>query len=165
MPLILLRELKRRLILLVALMSLVSMGAWAETAPAFALPDANGEQVSLSDYQGQSLILHFWATWCPYCKKLQPGLEAVAQQYEEQGLVLLAVSYNEDEGAEPQAVLRRRGLHFKTLVDGDAVAGLYGVPGTPTTFFINRKGEIVGKTNTSNPEDPVLQRLALVALQ
>jgi hypothetical protein len=45
------------------------------------------------------------------------------------------------------------------------VAGLYGVPGTPTTFFINRKGEIVGKTNTSNPEDPVLQRLALVALQ
>jgi peroxiredoxin len=165
MPLILLRELKRRLILPVALMSLVSIGAWADTAPAFALPDANGKQVSLSDYQGQSLILHFWATWCPYCKKLQPGLEAVAQQYEEQGLVLLAVSYNEDEGAEPQAVLRRRGLHFKTLVDGDAVAGLYGVPGTPTTFFINRKGEIVGKTNTSNPEDPVLQRLALVALQ
>jgi peroxiredoxin len=165
MPFFAVRELKRCLLLTVTLISLLSMGAWGDTAPAFALPDAKGKQVSLSDYQGQPLILHFWATWCPYCKKLQPGLEAVAQQYAEQRLVLLAVSYNEDEGAEPQAVLRRRGLHFKTLVDGDAVAELYGVPGTPTTFFINRKGEIVGKTNTSNPEDPVLQRLALVALQ
>lgn len=165
MPLFTLPELKRYLLLPVTLLSLLSMGAWADSAPAFALPDANGKQVSLSDYQGQPLILHFWATWCPYCKKLQPGLEAVSQQYAEQGLVLLAVSYNEDEGAEPQAVLRRRGLHFKTLVNGDAVAGLYGVPGTPTTFFINRDGDIVGVTNTSNPEDPVLQRLALVALQ
>lgn len=159
------RGLKRRLLLLVTLMSLVAPGAWADTAPAFALPDADGKLVSLSDYQGQALILHFWATWCPYCKKLQPGLEAVARQYEGQGLVLLAVSFSEDEGADPQAVLRRRGLHFKTLVDGDAVAGLYAVRGTPTTFFINRKGDIVGVTNTSNPEDPVLQRLAEAALQ
>ena len=165
MPFFSLREFKKRLLLPVALMSLVSMGAWADTAPAFTLPDANGELVSLSDYQGHALILHFWATWCPYCKKLQPGLEAVAQQYAEQGLVLLAVSYNEDEGAEPQAVLQRRGHHFKTLVDGDAVARLYSVPGTPTTFFINRKGDIVGKTNTSSPEDPVLQHLAQAALQ
>ena len=158
-------EFKRCLLLLVTLMSLVSPGAWADTAPAFALPDADGKLVSLSDYQGQALILHFWATWCPYCKKLQPGLEAVARQYAEQGLVLLAVSYNEDEGADPQAVLRRRNHHFKTLVDGDAVAGLYAVPGTPTTFFINRKGDIVGVTNTSNPQDPVLQRLAEAALR
>ena len=165
MPLFLLRALKRSLVLLVTLTSLISMGAWADTAPAFALPDANGKQVSLADYQGQPLILHFWATWCPYCKKLQPGLEAVAQQYAGQGLALLAVSYNEDEGAEPQAVLRQRGLHFKTLVNGDAVAGLYRVRGTPTTFFINREGDIVGVTNTSNPEDPVLQSLAEAAVQ
>jgi peroxiredoxin len=157
--------LKRRLILLVTLMSLLSAGAWADTAPAFTLPDADGELVSLSDYQGQALVLHFWATWCPYCKKLQPGLETVVQQYAGKGLVLLAVSYNEDEGAEPQAVLRRRGLHFKTLVDGDTVASLYSVPGTPTTFFINRKGDIVGMTNTSNPDDPELQRLARAALR
>jgi cytochrome c biogenesis protein CcmG/thiol:disulfide interchange protein DsbE len=159
------RELKRCLASLVTVLSLMSASVWAEPAPAFELPDADGKLVRLSDYKGQPLILHFWATWCPYCKKLQPGLEAIAQQYAGQGLVLLAVSYNEDEGADPRGVLLQRGHHFKTLVDGDAVARLYDVPGTPTTFFINRQGDIVGKTNTSKPADPVLQRLAEAALR
>lgn len=164
MPCLPLPEFKLSPILLMLVLSFLPVGAGADTAPAFVLPDANGRQVSLSEYRGKPLILHFWATWCPYCKRLQPGLAAVARQYADRGLVLLGVSFSEDEGAEPQAVLRQRGLHFKTLVDGDAVAQLYGVRGTPTTFFINRAGEIVGMTNTSDPEDPVLQRLAGEAL-
>ena len=164
MPCLPLPEFKLSPILLMLVLSFLPVGAGADTAPAFVLPDANGRQVSLSEYRGKPLILHFWATWCPYCKRLQPGLAAVARQYTDRGLVLLGVSFSEDEGAEPQAVLRQRGLHFKTLVDGDAVAQLYGVRGTPTTFFINRAGEIVGMTNTSDPEDPVLQRLAGEAL-
>jgi peroxiredoxin len=130
--------------------------ASAETAPAFSLHDASGENVSLADFEGRPLVLHFWATWCPYCKKLQPGLERLGQEYRDRGLVVLGISFREDEGTRPQEVLEKRGLTFQTLVEGDSVASLYGVRGTPTTFFINRAGEVVAVSNTSNPDDPVL---------
>ncbi|MCZ6828528.1 MAG: TlpA disulfide reductase family protein [Gammaproteobacteria bacterium] len=132
----------------------------AETAPRFSLRDSSGDEVSLSDFQGQPLVLHFWATWCPYCKKLQPGLQRLGRDYKEAGLVVLGISFSEDDGAQPQAVLRQRGLSFTTLIEGDSVASLYAVRGTPTTFFIDREGNIVAVTNTSDPDDPVLEKQA-----
>lgn len=129
-------------------------------APAFTLRDATGNEVSLADFEGRPLVLHFWATWCPYCKKLQPGLQRLSRDYEDTGLVLLGISFREDEGVQPQAVLERRGLSFKTLVNGDSVASKYKVRGTPTTFFIDRQGSIAALTSTSNPDDPVLKKHA-----
>jgi peroxiredoxin len=143
-----------------------AMGAQAgDKAPAFVLADASGAMVSLSDYRGRPLVLHFWATWCPYCKKLQPGLEALQLRFRDTGLVLLGVSFREDDGVDPQAVLRKRGHTFTTLLHGDDVAQMYGVRGTPTTFFIDRTGRIVGMTHTSDPADPVLVKLATAITQ
>ena len=130
-----------------------------EKAPHFVLPDASGELVSLKDFRGQPLVLHFWATWCPYCKKVQPGLQAIADTHRESGLVLLGVSFREDRDATPQSVLEERNLRFRTLVEGDEVAEMYGARGTPTTVFIDRDGRIVGMTHTSDPNDPLLQSL------
>ena len=158
----------RKYLLSLALsVSLLSVPALADiqTAPDFTLADAQGQQVSLADFKGRPLILHFWATWCPYCKKLQPGLEALAQDFEGEGLVLLGVSFREDEGIDPQAVLAERGHTFKTLVKGIEVSRIYGVRGTPTTLFIDSAGNIVGTTNTSAPDDPVLHQLAMMAMQ
>lgn len=134
-------------------------------APQFVLPAADGTLVSLKEFRGKPLVLHFWATWCPYCKKVQPGLQALEEANGEQGLVVIGISFREDPGTEPQAVLKSRGISFMTLVDGDETAAMYGVKGTPTTFFINPEGVIVGKTHTSKPDDPVLQRLAAEAIQ
>lgn len=134
-------------------------------APQFVLPAADGTLVSLKDFRGKPLVLHFWATWCPYCKKVQPGLQALEDAHGEQGLVVIGISFREDPGAEPQSVLEARGINFMTLVDGDETAAMYGVKGTPTTYFINREGVIVGKTHTSSPDDPVLQSLTAKALQ
>jgi cytochrome c biogenesis protein CcmG/thiol:disulfide interchange protein DsbE len=129
--------------------------AQAEIAPGFSLQNAEAETVSLSDFAGQPLVLNFWATWCPYCRKLQPGLQDLQKQYAASGLVVLGISFREDEGVKPQDVLDNRGHSYMTLVDGDAVATHYGVKGTPTTFFIDRQGNIVGRTSTSDIEDPV----------
>jgi cytochrome c biogenesis protein CcmG/thiol:disulfide interchange protein DsbE len=151
-------------LLLLALLSLTPVVATAEKAPDFNLADEEGRQVSLSDYAGSPLVLHFWASWCPYCKKLQPGLDALAIEYEKSGIVLLGINFREDEGVNPQAVLRQRGMHFKTLVRGDEAARSYAVRGTPTTFFIDSQGHTVGVTNTSDPNDPVLRALANKAM-
>ena len=129
-------------------------------APDFVLSDSAGNMVSLGEYRGRPLVLHFWATWCPYCKKIQPGLERLEESHQDSKLVVLAISFREDDGADPQGVLEKRGHSFKTLLEGDDVARMYGVRGTPTTFFIDRKGKVVGMTHTSDPEDPILSELA-----
>jgi thiol-disulfide isomerase/thioredoxin len=127
-----------------------------EQAPNWQLKTQSGENISLSDYQGKPVILHFWATWCPYCKKLQPTLVELEKTYQASGIELVSISFNEDEGALPQDEINQRGYHFITAVNGDDVAIKYGVKGTPTTFFINRKGKIVFKSTSSSIDDPRL---------
>ena len=110
-------------------------------------------------------MLHFWATWCPYCKKVQPGLEALYKQHQKDGLVLLGVSFNEEDDAKPGEELKQRGHSFKTLVKGEQVAAMYQVMGTPTTFFIDRKGELRAVTQTSNPGEPKLGEVVEILLK
>lgn len=125
--------------------------------PNWSLQTEAGETLSSESLKGSPLILHFWATWCPYCKKLQPGLEALYQKHRAQGLKLVGISFREDEGATPQAVLQSRGLSFVTAIDGDTVALQdFGIKGTPTTFFIYPDGRVLGMTTTSDPNDPAL---------
>ncbi len=128
-----------------------------KSAPDFSLLDPEGGLHTLAEYKGKPLIIHFWATWCPYCKKLQPGLDQLAQDYQDTDLQVLGISFNEDEGALPAETLISRGIHFPTLIYGEPAARDYGVLGTPTTLFINRSGEIVWRTNISNPIDPNLK--------
>ena len=134
--------------------------ALANEAPEFTLSTVDGKEVSLSDYRGKPLMVHFWGSWCPACKKVQPGLQAIADENKAEGLVLLGVNFAEDEGVDPQAVLTERGHTFTTLVKGMDVVKLYGVKGTPTTFFISRDGEVAGISNAYKPDDPELRELA-----
>ncbi len=128
-----------------------------QKAPEWQLAKANGEHVALSDFRGQPLVLHFWATWCPYCKKLQPGIEALYQTHKADGLQVMAVSFREDPGAKPAALLKKRGISFETAVNGEQVAAQYSVKGTPATFVISHKGNIVFYTSDSDPDNPKLK--------
>ena len=137
-------------------------------APDWTLKTQDGTQVSFSDYAGKPMMITFWGTWCPYCKKLHPGLEKVRAKYEEKGLVVLGISVNEQDDAKPQDFLMQNGINFTTLVDGDDVAeDAFQVFGTPTTLFISPQGKILGTTMESNPEDPRFDKIAayLVSLQ
>jgi thiol-disulfide isomerase/thioredoxin len=127
------------------------------TAPPWQLTTQAGKAISLKDYQGQPVILHFWATWCPYCKKLQPKLVELEKMYQRSGIKLVSISFNEDEGAKPQDEINKRGHDFITAVKGELVAKKYGVRGTPTTFFINRQGKAVYKSTSSNVNNPKLE--------
>ncbi len=126
------------------------------TAPAWQLKTQAGENISLSDYRGKPVILHFWATWCPYCKKLQPKLVELEKKYQDSGIKIVSISFNEDEGAMPQDEIKARGYDFITAVNGEAVVELYGVKGTPTTFFINRQGKAIYKSTSSDITNPKL---------
>ncbi|MEM9101361.1 MAG: TlpA disulfide reductase family protein [Pseudomonadota bacterium] len=131
--------------------------ATAKPIENWTLKNQAGETVSLQDFKGKPVVLHFWATWCPYCKKLQPGLEKLVKEYESKNVMLVSISFREGEGVNPQADIDRRGLTFKTLVKGEKIAAKYGVRGTPTTIFLNTKGEEVSRTTSSNPKDSVFK--------
>jgi thiol-disulfide isomerase/thioredoxin len=153
---------KTALSIFIILSSLFTFNAQANDdisakAPNWTLATQAGKSISLADYQDKPVILHFWATWCPYCKKLQPTLVALKEKYENTGIEIVAISFNEDEGAKPQDSITQRGYQFITAVEGDNVAELYNVKGTPTTFFINRSGQIVFKSTSSNSTDPRLE--------
>jgi len=154
---------KKAITVLLLAFSLFSINAHAEAtaiapqAPAWQLKTQSGDLLSSTQLDGQATILHFWATWCPYCKKLQPKLVELEKKYQQQGVKIVAISFNEDDDALPQDELASRGYSFPTAVNGEEVAMLYGVKGTPTTFFINKENQVVFKYTSSDISDPRLE--------
>ena len=114
--------------------------------------------ITLSDYQGQPVILVFWATWCPYCKKLLPGIEKLHNKYSDKGLTVIAVNIKEDW--QPKTYWRNHQYHFDSVLEGDSVAELYGVKGTPAVVFIDPNGKVLKTDYFSDPEQPILEQFA-----
>lgn len=113
-------------------------------APDIALNNQDGSQFNLSDYHGQAVIVNFWATWCPPCRAEMPAMQQVYQEYQLQGLEILAVnSTSSDSLAAVTQFTTELGLTFPILLDEFGnTSQTYRVNALPTTFFINRDGII-----------------------
>jgi cytochrome c biogenesis protein CcmG/thiol:disulfide interchange protein DsbE len=122
------------------------------------LLNQNDEQVSLSNAKGRPVLLVFWATWCPYCKKLLPGIEQLHKKYAEKGLKIIAVNIREDW--KPKIYWKNFGYTFDTVLKGDKVAEQYGVHGTPGLVFIAPSGKVFGVQSFSDPKHPLLEKFA-----
>lgn len=110
-------------------------------APDFELQDIDGELVSLSDHQGQPVLINFWATWCPPCLLEMPTIQNRYEMHHPE-LVVLAVDYAETV-EEVSAYVESVGLTFNPLLDSRGeVAQLFQVRGNPTSFFIDSDGVI-----------------------
>lgn len=111
-------------------------------APEFTLTGLAGEQYSLSELQGKTVIINFWATWCAPCREEMPDLQEIHEEYADEGLVILAVNANEPPETV-QAFVDEFDLTFPILLDNQrAVAALYEVQAYPSTFFVDRDGRI-----------------------
>lgn len=111
-------------------------------APTFTLSGLNGETHILSEYQGQTVIINFWATWCEPCREEMPDLQEIHEQYADDGLVILAVNAGESE-ATIQEFVDEFGLTFPILPDpGFEVSELYEVQAYPSTYFVDADGRI-----------------------
>ncbi|MDC2889556.1 TlpA disulfide reductase family protein [Psychrosphaera algicola] len=128
-----------------------------DLASPWSLSNGQGLEVDSEDLKGKPYVLHFWATWCPYCKKLQSGLDVISKGYVDKGIPTYAVSFWENPRAKPVKEMKSRGLTLPVLIEGDAVAKQFSVMGTPTTIFINGEGEIVYVHMLSNPNDPQIR--------
>ncbi|PHD73940.1 alkyl hydroperoxide reductase [Bacillus sp. AFS043905] len=115
-------------------------------APNFSLKTLDGNQVELSDYEGKKVMLNFWATWCPPCKKEMPDMEKYTQQAGDD-VVVLAV--NIDPENDVQAFVEDNGITFTIPLDSQSaknpVNERYKILSIPTTYFIDKKGIIRNK--------------------
>ena len=110
------------------------------SAPNFSLISADGEQIELlAETRQRPQLLLFWATWCPYCRALMPHLQSIQLEHGEY-LNILAINFKED--GDPAAYLEKAGLDFVLLPDGDGVAELYGIEGTPGLILVDRNMQV-----------------------
>jgi peroxiredoxin len=114
-------------------------------APPLALPDEEGTKTwRLSELRGKVVLVNFWATWCPPCRKELPSMERLWRQFEDAGLVVLGVNVGE---TGDQVFAFSNGLEtpltFPLLLDEDSrVARSWPVKGLPTTFLIDKQGRM-----------------------
>ena len=114
-------------------------------APDFALENISGMRTSLKSFKGKVIFLNFWATWCVPCRQEMPTMEKLHREYRKEGLEVLAVNFRETK-EEAVKFVNELGLSFTVLLDEDGkVSEEYGVWSLPLSYFINRKGEFVGK--------------------
>jgi len=117
----------------------------AQMAADFSLQDMDGEVHALEDYRGKVVLVNFWATWCPPCRKEMPALEALYKKLGDKDFVVLAINQWED----PDHVFAYTGElnvfpTFPILFDPDsAVSQLYHVKGLPTSFLVDPQGRLV----------------------
>jgi thiol-disulfide isomerase/thioredoxin len=123
-----------------------SRAADAKAAPEWSLKDVNGKAVKSSDFAGKVVVLDFWATWCPPCKQEIPGFIDLQKKYGEKGLVILGVSLDEGGPEVVKPFIKEFGINYPIVMGDEKIVSAFGgIEGIPTTFIINRKGEIVAK--------------------
>jgi len=112
-------------------------------APDFTLPTLDGGEVRLADLRGKPVILNFWATWCPPCRREMPALEVIWQQYNKGDVMVLGVDQGESVAIVSEYVRMNVGVTFPLPLDRrQDVGDLYLVRSLPTTFFIDAEGII-----------------------
>ncbi len=123
-------------------------------APDFKLATIGGEEFYLSDYAGKVVMLNFWGTWCPPCRKEIPDLVNLQKKYNKDGLEIVGITLNSGSAKEIQKFADSKNMNYTILTDfGNdetiTVTNLYGqaigqpISAIPTTLIIDREGYIV----------------------
>lgn len=131
-----------------------------ETAPAVTFKTISGQEISAASLHGKVVLVNFWATSCGPCKEEMPQLIATYNKYKANGLELVAVAMSYDPPQQVQRYAQDYALPFKVTsdVDGKLASAFGEVSVTPTTFLIDKRGQII-KRYTGIPEFPALHKL------
>ena len=122
--------------------SLASSGLTGQTAPDFALKSSSGENLRLSEYRGDVVMVNFWATWCGPCRQEMPLLDELYSRYQRVGFSLLGVNID-DNSSKAMKMANDLGVTFPVLFDARTeVSKLYDVDAMPVTVLIDREGTV-----------------------
>jgi peroxiredoxin len=122
--------------------SVASSSLEGQAAPDFVLKSASGENLRLSEYRGDVVLINFWATWCGPCRQEMPLLDDLYARYQRVGFNLLGVNIDDDSRRAMQMV-QELGVSFPVLFDeSKEVSKLYEVEAMPVTVLVDRRGMV-----------------------
>jgi len=130
----------------------------------FTLTDLTGKNWTLKHLRGQVVLINFWATWCPPCRKEMPDLETLYRRFGQQGLVILAISDEEASKVEP--FIAEHKVSYPILLDpGRKVNEQFRVEGIPLSFVYDRDGKLVAQAIDMRTQKQFLAMLAQAGMQ
>lgn len=132
-------------------------------APGFDLPREQGGSLNLASLRGEVVVLVFWASWCPHCRRWWPVVHTLQDFHSGEDLrVLGLVVWDGIEAA--RSYHREHGLQFELLAASDELAAAYAVVSTPTTIVVDRDGRITARILGADPDDERLESAVSAAL-
>ena len=130
----------------------------------FTLTDLQGRIWELKSLRGKVVLVNFWATWCPPCRKEMPDLQALYNRFQDRGLIILAISDEEQDKVKP--FIAEYKITYPVLLDpGRKVNDLFQVEGIPKSFVYDRDGKMVAQSIDMRTQRQFLQMLGQAGLQ
>jgi peroxiredoxin len=130
----------------------------------FTLTDLQGKSWHLHDLKGEVILVNFWATWCPPCRKEMPDLQALYDKYKDQGFVVLSIS--DEEAAKVSPFISEHRITYPVLLDpGRKVNEAFVVEGIPKSFVYDRQGKLAAQSIDMRTRGQFQQMLAVAGLQ
>lgn len=130
----------------------------------FELKDLHGKTWTLKNLSGKVVLVNFWATWCPPCRKEMPDLEKLYKEFENKGLVVLAIS--DEESAKVAPFIAQGKYSYPVLLDpGRKVNDEFVIDSIPKSFVYDREGKLVAQSIDMRTEHQFREMLALAGLK
>jgi peroxiredoxin len=144
--------------------ALLSLREQIQGENGFSLTGLDGKTYSLANLKGRIVLLNFWATWCPPCRKEMPDMETLYKKYEKAGLTILAVS--DEDRATVEQFLAKTSYSFPVLLDMDRkVHTSFMVEGIPKSFIFDREGRLAAQAIDMRTEAQFMDLLRLAGLE
>jgi len=135
-----------------------------DPAPKFRAKTMDGETITNDSILGKVVLLQFWATWCPYCKRDMPALENVGREFESQGLVVFGVDVGESKKKVKQFLEQSPRSSRVILTEDTNLAAVFEAKRFPLYVLIDRKGNLAGTQEGAGGEGALRHLLLKAAL-
>ena len=155
----------RSLILLIICLAIDAFAGSDEPAPNFNAKTTAGEKFTNDSLKGHVVLLQFWTTWCPYCRREQPIVDDLDKEFRDQGLVVLAVDVNESKKKVKQYLEQNPRACRIVLTEDTNLAAMYAANSFPIYVVINREGNIVATQHGAGGERALRSMLARAGLK